>query len=50
MHSYMAGRVVVKAPEEYAAWMKQEETLLAGAAAADAPAKPAKPAAKAKKT
>ena len=50
MHSYMAGRVVVKPADEYAAWMKQEETLLAGAVAADVPPKPAKPAAKAKKT
>lgn len=39
MHGYMAGRVIVKAPEEYAAWMKQEETRLA-AASPEAPAKP----------
>ena len=51
MHGYMAGRVIVKAPEEYAAWMKGEETRLAAASApadvsAAAPKKPAKPAAK----
>jgi cytochrome c oxidase subunit 2 len=28
-HGYMAGRVIVKAPDEYAAWMKGEETKLA---------------------
>jgi cytochrome c oxidase subunit II len=31
MHGYMAGRLIVKAPEEYAAWMKNEETRLAAA-------------------
>ncbi|MBI5899413.1 MAG: cytochrome c oxidase subunit II [Rhodocyclales bacterium] len=31
MHGYMAGRIIVKAPEEYAAWMKGEETSLAAA-------------------
>lgn len=52
MHGYMAGRVIVKAPEEYAAWMKNEETRLAAAApepaaaVPDANAKAAKPAAK----
>ena len=52
MHGYMAGRVIVKAPEEYAAWMQQEETKLAAAnapAVAEAPAEVAKPAAKATK-
>jgi hypothetical protein len=34
MHSYMAGRVIVKSADEYAAWMKQEETKLAAANAA----------------
>ncbi len=34
MHGYMAGRVIVKSAEDYAAWMKQEEVKLA----ADAPA------------
>jgi heme/copper-type cytochrome/quinol oxidase subunit 2 len=33
MHGYMAGRVIVKAPDEYAAWMKGEETRLAAASA-----------------
>ena len=54
MHSYMAGRVIVKSADEYAAWMKQEEMQLA---AANAPAVPAatgapaaQPAAKYKKT
>lgn len=49
MHGYMAGRIIVKAPEEYAAWMKGEETRLAAATApepAPVAAKPAKPAAK----
>ncbi len=50
MHGYMAGRIVVKAPEEYAAWIKGEETKLAAAnapePAAPAARKPAKPAAK----
>ena len=50
MHGYMAGRVIVKAPEEYALWMKGEEIKLAEAAAPAAPAakpgKAAKPAAK----
>lgn len=53
MHSYMAGRVIVKSTDEYAAWMKQEETMLAAAATTEAPAVPAKagaPAAKPKKT
>ena len=54
MHGYMAGRVIVKAPEEYAAWMKQEETLLAAASAPEAPvvsaAKPAKTTVKSKKS
>ncbi len=53
MHSYMAGRIIVKAADEYAAWMKQEETQLAAASAPEAPAAPAKagkPAAKPKKT
>ena len=34
MHGYMAGRVIVKAPEEYAAWMKGEETRLAASGTA----------------
>ncbi len=50
MHGYMAGRIIVKAPEEYAAGMKGEETSLAAATApAAVPAtatKPAKTAAK----
>lgn len=53
MHGYMAGRVIVKAADEYAAWMKQEETLLAGASGGTPPAAAgasAKPAAKPKKT
>ena len=54
MHGYMAGRVIVKAPEEYAAWMKQEETLLAAVSVPEAPvvvdAKPAKATAKSKKS
>ncbi len=52
MHSYMAGRIIVKPADEYAAWMKQEETLLAAASAPDAtsPATPGKTAAKPKKT
>jgi cytochrome c oxidase subunit 2 len=29
MHGYMAGRLILKAPEEYATWMKDEETRLA---------------------
>ena len=33
MHGYMAGRVIVKAPDEYAAWMKGEEVRLAAASA-----------------
>lgn len=49
MHGYMAGRLIVKAPEEYAAWMKQEETRLA-AATAPAEEKKAAPAKAAKKT
>ena len=49
MHGYMAGRLIVKAPEEYAAWMKAEETRLAAATPAEtAPAKAE--AKKAKKT
>lgn len=50
MHSYMAGRVIVKPADEYAAWMKQEETQLAAASAPDVPAAPAKASAKPKKT
>jgi cytochrome c oxidase subunit 2 len=57
MHGYMAGRVIVKSADDYAAWMKQEETLLAAASVPDAPAAPAtsgkptgKAAAKPKKT
>lgn len=53
MHSYMAGRIIVKSAEDYAAWMKQEETLLAAESAPVAPnaaAKAGKPAAKPKKT
>jgi cytochrome c oxidase subunit 2 len=50
MHGYMAGRIIVKAPEEYAAWIKGEETKLAAAnapePAAPAASKPARPAAK----
>jgi len=49
MHGYMAGRIIVKAPEEYAAWMKGEETRLAALTApepAPAATTPAKPAAK----
>ena len=50
MHGYMAGRIIVKAPEEYAAWIKGEETKLAAASAPEPAAptasKPAKPAAK----
>lgn len=42
MHGYMAGRLIIKAPEEYAAWMRDEETRLAAATAPAAPAdKPA---------
>jgi heme/copper-type cytochrome/quinol oxidase subunit 2 len=43
MHGYMAGRVIVKSADDYAAWMKQEETLLA---AASVPAESDKPAGK----
>jgi cytochrome c oxidase subunit 2 len=52
MHGYMAGRVIVKAPDEYAAWMKGEETKLAAANAPEAPAAAGKSAkqTKAKKT
>jgi cytochrome c oxidase subunit 2 len=53
MHSYMAGRVIVKSADEYAAWMKREETQLAAAgapAAAETGAPVAKPAARPKKT
>lgn len=53
MHGYMAGRVIVKPADEYAAWMKREETLLAAATAVDVPVAPAesgKPAAKPKKS
>ncbi len=51
MHGYMAGRVIVKSADDYAAWMKQEETKLALAEPAAEPvaavnAKAAKPAAK----
>ena len=52
MHGYMAGRIVVKAPDEYVAWMKGEEIRLAAANApepasvATKPTKPAKSAAK----
>ena len=53
MHSYMAGRLLVKSPEDYAAWMKQQVALMdaakpAAVAANDAPTtgKAAKPAAK----
>ena len=49
MHGYMAGRIIVKAPEEYAAWMKGEETRLAALTApepAPVAAKPAKTTAK----
>ncbi len=46
MHGYMAGRIIVKAPEEYAAWMKQEETRLAAATAPAEATPAAKPAAK----
>ena len=52
MHGYMAGRIIVKAPDEYAAWMKGEEIRLAAAnapepaPAATKPTKPAKSAAK----
>ena len=55
MHSYMAGRVIVKAPEDYAAWMQGEVTRLAAASAPVVPvvaasAKAAKPNAKPKKS
>lgn len=49
MHGYMAGQLIVKAPDEYAAWMKNEETRLAAATTPEKPVtkqKPAKPAAK----
>lgn len=53
MHSYMAGRLLVKSPEEYAAWMNQQVALMdaekqSAVAANDVPAtgKAAKPAAK----
>lgn len=35
MHSYMAGRVIVKSPADYTAWMSQEETKLATGNAPD---------------
>jgi len=52
MHGYMAGRIIVKSADEYAAWMKQEEIQFAAASATDAPAsvKTGQPAAKPKKT
>jgi cytochrome c oxidase subunit 2 len=55
MHSYMAGRVIVKAPEDYAAWMQGEVTRLATASAPAVPvvaasAKGAKSSAKPKKS
>lgn len=52
MHGYMAGRVIVKSAEDYASWMKREETLLAAAdraSPAPVPAESAKPGAKPKK-
>lgn len=53
MHGYMAGRIIVKSAADYAAWMKQEETLLAAATPATAmpsPVSAGKPAATPKKT